>query len=631
MTLPQETISLEGVLLQAKKQIEGSPESTLRVTRSPVIFRPLRGSGASRSTSGESFIADFVFRQVNFTSSDLTALFVLQNQDSDVNILFEDCHFSNRGCARPTGITSRPPQNTFLFKVDEKGLFQPKIRESAFSMSRHHKKVNLKNPKTRILGKESEMKIMVRAPDFQSNSGFMLPSKADSLTSSQKPIKMISQNALTRTKPEPYITRSKSHFRLPAQKQAVDAGPVSNKSLRVRLDTGQVNIQMNNCTISGFKSLLSISELKATRSISIELDSCGIVECGDPFRLGASESCSVNLLLRNCIFQKCQRVFYLGNSDHRVKVSKCEFSYNKSCVQLDKTALPGDDSRINAPTRFLKADSLFNSDSANWVSVSNCLFSYNEAVLLATDYSPELKLVGNQVKYSLRTGIVLTGCPRVALSKNVFESNFDPKLFQKQNSVSQKVGDLEDQISSEQEKDTLSRQRENRLRDVLREKKQVLIRLRESSTQITENQFKHNFGVLVMVEGAECDGREEQATSRGQKKQSRFNDCPQLDIQKLGLTGQDSFDGDALGLDSSRRNGQRPRPTLKESKEYKLEDSTVNQITPGRLKKRIPILKIFKRKNPGRRFQVSRRNLPNSQSYFQIMQKQSHQSLFAKK
>lgn len=94
MTLPQETISLEGVLLQAKKQIEGSPESTLSVAKNPIIFRPLRVLGVSRSTDPSA--ADFVFRQVNFTSSELSDLFVLQNQDSDVNIFFEDCHFSNQ-------------------------------------------------------------------------------------------------------------------------------------------------------------------------------------------------------------------------------------------------------------------------------------------------------------------------------------------------------------------------------------------------------------------------------------------------------------------------------------------------------------------------------------------------------
>jgi hypothetical protein len=92
MNLPHETISLEGVLLQASKEIEGSPESTLSVTKSPVIFRPMSSVPESKSP-GTSMAPNYIFRQVNFTSKDLNSLFILQNMDSDIQILFEDCHF----------------------------------------------------------------------------------------------------------------------------------------------------------------------------------------------------------------------------------------------------------------------------------------------------------------------------------------------------------------------------------------------------------------------------------------------------------------------------------------------------------------------------------------------------------
>jgi hypothetical protein len=93
MNLPHETISLEGVLLQASKEIEGSPESTLSVTKSPVIFRPMPSTMDTKLGLTSSSTPHYIFRQVNFTSTDLHGLFILQNLESDIKILFEDCHF----------------------------------------------------------------------------------------------------------------------------------------------------------------------------------------------------------------------------------------------------------------------------------------------------------------------------------------------------------------------------------------------------------------------------------------------------------------------------------------------------------------------------------------------------------
>lgn len=99
VSLPQESINLEGILLQRFKEIEGSPESTLKITLYPVIFRPIkiidllqeRKTVKTKSTKEKKYI----FRQVNFTAKELTSLFVLQNMESDLNLVFEDCHFLN--------------------------------------------------------------------------------------------------------------------------------------------------------------------------------------------------------------------------------------------------------------------------------------------------------------------------------------------------------------------------------------------------------------------------------------------------------------------------------------------------------------------------------------------------------
>lgn len=221
VSLPQETIHLEGVLLQAKKQIEGGPGSALRVKSNPVIVRPLKAPAEQSQGSAEPFRADFVFRQVNFSSADLSALFVLQNRDSDVKIFFEDCHFEDSKWASRGENNASASGQTFLFKIDEKALLQPKIRESRFSASGRLKKVNLKNLKTTILGKQSDLKIQAKGADVGTGNGFVLPGKLDSLSSSQQPVKMISQTPGLLKAKDPYFTRSQSHFRRPLSSREV--------------------------------------------------------------------------------------------------------------------------------------------------------------------------------------------------------------------------------------------------------------------------------------------------------------------------------------------------------------------------------------------------------------------------
>jgi hypothetical protein len=99
VTLPQESINLEGILLQRFKEVEGSSESTLKISVYPVIFRPVKTIDLLQEHKTfqpkSSKAKKYIFRQVNFTAKELTSLFVLQNMESDITLVFEDCHFLN--------------------------------------------------------------------------------------------------------------------------------------------------------------------------------------------------------------------------------------------------------------------------------------------------------------------------------------------------------------------------------------------------------------------------------------------------------------------------------------------------------------------------------------------------------
>lgn len=78
--------------MKKPKQIEGGPGSCLHIVKNPIIVQSRAQSDGTKSPK-----ASYTFREVNFVSEDLDALFVLQNKHQDISLTFRDCHFLSRG------------------------------------------------------------------------------------------------------------------------------------------------------------------------------------------------------------------------------------------------------------------------------------------------------------------------------------------------------------------------------------------------------------------------------------------------------------------------------------------------------------------------------------------------------
>lgn len=72
--------------MNTSKTIEGGPSSKLCIKKSPIIFNAPESQTNSKATT-------FVFKEVNFLAEDLETMFVLQNKNGDLTLIFEDCHF----------------------------------------------------------------------------------------------------------------------------------------------------------------------------------------------------------------------------------------------------------------------------------------------------------------------------------------------------------------------------------------------------------------------------------------------------------------------------------------------------------------------------------------------------------
>ena len=100
MTLPGKEIRLKGILLQKNKEILGRPGSSLLVQKEPIILRPsfsyrksIQGIKSGKRIGGP---PNFVFRNICFNVKDSEFLFVFQNQNCPIHVLFEDCFFYNQ-------------------------------------------------------------------------------------------------------------------------------------------------------------------------------------------------------------------------------------------------------------------------------------------------------------------------------------------------------------------------------------------------------------------------------------------------------------------------------------------------------------------------------------------------------
>lgn len=386
--------------------------------------------------------------------------------------------------------------------------------------------------------------------------------------------------------------------------------------MKITLDAGHVRIEMSNCTVSGFKGFLDSSGLEHSPSVSIRLSNCGVVDCPEPFRVSAPQSTVFQLLLQSCYFTKCVRALSLGGAFHRVKVVDCEFAYNKLCVQLGASAGAAQKPRESLWEQIAFEDSFFRGKSADSVLISECNFTYNESVLLAKGFSSGLRFSGNKVKYCLCRGILCEQCPKALLSGNSFELNFDRKLFQNDEvpaNESQSI--FQSAKGDSQKRDTKSKKAV--LEAVLKMEK-VLVELRDSCAQVSENRFSNNCGTLVKVAG---QPRPEQRAARFEteknKKEGRFKAEPRLDVGNLLQSDAPEPRFDRKGSPSVYKSVRKTGSGSRKSSQYKLEDSTVNLLTFDRVKKKIPVLKIFKRRSHRKRFQAPRRSKECTQSYLQ--------------
>ena len=76
------------------KEIEGTQNTCLHLKTNPIIIQPSR---RLESPSNGVQSSKYIFREVNFISEDLDSLFVLQNRNDDIWLIFEDCHFLFEG------------------------------------------------------------------------------------------------------------------------------------------------------------------------------------------------------------------------------------------------------------------------------------------------------------------------------------------------------------------------------------------------------------------------------------------------------------------------------------------------------------------------------------------------------
>jgi hypothetical protein len=96
VNLPDEKIVLDGFLMKTPKEIDGKSNTCLHIRNNPIIIQSQKiNSKAPRSNPIAS--SKYIFREVNFISENLDALFVLQNKNEDITIIFEDCHISFKG------------------------------------------------------------------------------------------------------------------------------------------------------------------------------------------------------------------------------------------------------------------------------------------------------------------------------------------------------------------------------------------------------------------------------------------------------------------------------------------------------------------------------------------------------
>ena len=349
---------------------------------------------------------------------------------------------------------------------------------------------------------------------------------------------------------------------------------------------------------------------KKTRRVQVGLSKCGVLSIGTPFKIRRSSVEQFQVNLQKCFFEQCGRVLDVEGKGCFLNVRDCLFSHNELCFNFrnsegnEKGQSEGSGPKASPPS----------------VLIKGCTFRYNLHVLSASNFLFPISFEKNKVEYQLGKGIVASDCSELSIVENLFEGNFDWRLF----------GSLNSKLSSSEKVKASVRLAQQLLLD----DKKTLIKLDKSCAEVLRNCFLNNCGTLIRV------------------KQSPKAFGSSLNIFKNEASRRSPIGRKArdFKLESkvinSKQGGPPPQPVRKKSgfssfRKLKSEKSSIFQsklnesdqvaIDPQRLKKKLPSEKLFqlkgklRKKIKGRKSKTKdfKKSQPNF-SYLSILEKQSN-------
>jgi hypothetical protein len=232
----------------------------------------------------------------------------------------------------------------------------------------------------------------------------------------------------------------------------------------------------------------------------------------------------------------------------------------------------------------------------------------------------------------LYKAIVLNECGKIEIIENSFELNFDPKLFEKKQEsiqLSSKVHENETQSKKDQTIN-LENQEIMKAKELVFKKENVLIQLNKSNLNLSQNRFQKNYGILLLIIDKSNIPFKTNVSMHSKKKQrSRFDESP--GAKHVDDVNFQRNQGTSLQKNLSKKNHKK-RPNIKAMsyrETYKLEDSTINNLNPQKLKKKVPVIKIFNRNKTKVKCKAQRKKSTKTLSYLNILEQQSMQSNFS--
>ena len=260
-----------------------------------------------------------------------------------------------------------------------------------------------------------------------------------------------------------------------------------------------------------------------------------------------------------------------------------------------------------APLRETTKWSSLASQVFNFVSISKSIFRYNDHVLRASSLTVPLKFTKNKLEYSLDVGIDLETCSNVQVADNLFENNYNLKLFDLDSKKMQKSG----------QSNRLDNTIEN-LRKILGSENKILIRSNNSCVKIQKNFFTENNGVLLKI----VQRPKNQASSKNVFKSSRKHVQKGLSKKNQMIHSKPSQKSAKKESLSSDIEAKRPVYYLKS----RFNESVGKKIDPGQVSKRVPVYKILKPRTKEPReedIQDMKPRLNKQFSYLTLLEKQT--------